>query len=280
MNRVDIMEAILKLYEESPENRISADVAITPELAGLKMYDAPLVGVASAQDQLFDEYLRPEVIGPWFMKPEKWLPGAQTVISLFFPFTEEVRASNRKQKDGPSGAWLHGRIEGQTFLIRFINRLKEWFEEAGVSACAPMTDSRFQAVHNGNKFHEYGCVTEKTFGSNWSERHIAYAAGLGTFGLSKGLITERGMAGRFASIIISLPLAADVRPYTGVYDYCNNCGACARRCPVNAIDLEKGKDHVICRECLLRLSEIHAPRYGCGLCQTAVPCEKCIPKKR
>ena len=55
MNRADIMEAILKLYVESSENRVSADVAITPELADLKMYDAPLVGVASAQDQLFDE---------------------------------------------------------------------------------------------------------------------------------------------------------------------------------------------------------------------------------
>ena len=37
------------------------------------------------------------------------------------------------------------------------------------------------------------------------------------------------------SIIISEEMEADVRPYTGVYDYCTNCGACIRRCPVKAI---------------------------------------------
>jgi len=280
MDRTDIMKAVLRLYEESPDNRVSEADAICPEVAGLKMYDSPLVGVASAQDSLFEEYKKPEVIGPWFMGPHEWLPGAQTVISLFFPFTEEVRASNRTQKEEPSAAWLHGRIEGQTFLLRYIDRLREWFASQGVAACTPMTDSRFQAVHNGNKFHEYGCVTEKTFGSNWSERHAAYAAGLGTFGLSKGLITERGMAGRFASIIIDLTLEPDARPYTGVYDYCTQCGACARRCPAHAIDPEQGKDHIACRQWLLRMSEIHAPRYGCGLCQTGVPCEKCIPKRK
>jgi len=143
----------------------------------------------------------------------------------------------------------------------------------------PAIDPRFEAVHNGNKFHEYGCVTERTFGSNWSERHAAYVCGLGTFGLSKGMITERGMAGRFASVIIEEQLETDERPYTDVYEYCTGCGACARRCPANAIDLKKGKDHIACRAWLLRMSEIHAPRYGCGLCQTGVPCESCRPKK-
>ena len=45
-------------------------------------------------------------------------------------------------------------------------------------------------------------------------------------------------------------------------------------------NFETGKDHTICRECLLHFGEIHAPRYGCGLCQTGVPCEKCIPGKK
>ena len=36
----------------------------------------------------------------------------------------------------------------------------------------------------------------KGYFSNWSERHIAYAAGLGTFSLSDGFIIERGIAHR------------------------------------------------------------------------------------
>lgn len=277
MDRASVTAQILRLYEESSFNRVRAEDAICPEVAGLALYDAPLIGVAPAQDALFEAYKKPEAIGPWFMKPEEWLPGAKTVISLFFPFTEAVRASNRGQKDGPSPAWLHGRIEGQVFLTEYIARLRDWLISEGVSACAPMIDPRFQAVHNGNKFHEYGCVNEKTFGSNWSERHAAYAAGLGTFSLSKGLITEKGMAGRFTSVITGLELPADARPYTGLYDYCIQCGACVRRCPAQAIDLASGKDHTLCRTYLLRMREIHEPRFGCGLCQTHVPCEKGIP---
>ena len=38
------------------------------------------------------------------------------------------------------------------------------------------------------------------YASNWSERHVAYVCGLGTFGC-QGLITSKGLAGRFGSII-------------------------------------------------------------------------------
>jgi epoxyqueuosine reductase len=43
-----------------------------------------------------------------------------------------------------------------------------------------------------------------SYASSWSERHAAYAAGLGTFGLCDGLITARGKAVRFGSIISKL----------------------------------------------------------------------------
>ena len=43
----------------------------------------------------------------------------------------------------------------------------------------------------------------QTFTSKWSERHIAHAAGLGTFSFSDALITRRGIAHRLGSIIIN-----------------------------------------------------------------------------
>lgn len=270
---------IAALYANNSWNRLSEQDALRKELVGMQIYEEPLLGIGSAEDDLFEKFLKPEIIGPWFKQPKEWLPGARTVISLFFPFTEAVRSSNRHRKEEPSAEWLHGRIEGQVFLQKLAGQLKEQLEAQGIAVCVPMIDPRFEAVHNGNKFHEYGCVNERTFGSNWSERHAAFVCGLGTFGLSKGLITQRGMAGRFVSLIIDEPMEADKRPYTEVYEYCSQCGACARRCPAQAIDPEKGKDHIICRAWLIKMSEKYTPRYGCGLCQTDVPCEYSIPKK-
>ena len=107
----------------------------------------------------------------------------------------------------------------------------------------------------------------------WSERHAAYVCGLGTFGLSKGLITRKGIAGRFGSVVTDIELEPDPREYSGVYDWCINCGACIARCPAKAISFEKGKEHSPCLDMLLQSGKRFAPRYGCGLCQTGVPCE-------
>jgi epoxyqueuosine reductase QueG len=115
--------------------------------------------------------------------------------------------------------------------------------------------------------------------SNWSERHVAFVCGLGTFGLSKGLITEKGVAGRFSSIVTDMGLSPSVRPYEGLYDYCIFCGLCARRCPANAISLDTGKAHEPCEAFLNETRALFSPRYGCGKCQSGMPCESRIPAK-
>ena len=87
---------------------------------------------------------------------------------------------------------------------------------------------------------------EKGAYSNWSERHIAYAVGHGTFSLSDGLITECGIAHRCGSVVTSLILPASPReaksPYSNCLFYVGvNCKACISRCPARAIT-EKGHD--------------------------------------
>ena len=193
------------------------------------------------------------------------------MVSLFFPISEEARQSNRTESEKPSLEWLYCRIEGNEFLRTFIARLRDCLREAGYPACAPALDERFRAFMDQSPDADV-----KVYGSTWSERHVAYLCGLGTFGLSKGIITRKGMAGRFASLVTALEIPVDERPYKGLYDYCIRCGKCIERCPVHAIS-EEGKEHKPCHDWLLQVKKEYAPRLGCGKCQTAVPCECQIP---
>ena len=123
--------------------------------------------------------------------------------------------------------------------------------------------------------------------SRWSERHAAYAAGLGTFSLSDGFISTRGIAHRCGSVITTLPLRPTQRRFGNHYSNClhyhdGSCGVCIARCPVGAIT-RNGHDKARCRELVYgtapeRLSQQYGvPQTGCGLCQTRVPCEAAIP---
>jgi len=274
MTKEELKALLLDISRSTPGNFI-------PD-AGCPIYDTPLIGFAAAEDSLFAEFKKPEIIGPWHMSPAQWLEGAKTVVSLFFPFSEGVRSALRKcspDMDIPF-QWLYARVEGQSLLDEIMSGVSDKLRERKIAAVVPAIDPRLKAIQGGKGgIQGYAEINESTFGSTWSERHAAYVCGLGTFGLSKGIITEKGMAGRFASIIIDLELEADIRPYSGVYDYCTKCGACIRRCPVGAISLEKGKDHSVCGPWIDRSKQIYAPRYGCGLCQTRVPCESGIPPK-
>nr|MDD6335056.1 4Fe-4S binding protein [bacterium] len=248
-------EAALWLAQ-SAQNRL-------PE--GGAIFDAPLFGVADAGDGLFDVFRREGVIGPHFIGPRQWLEGAQSVISVFLPFSAQVKKSNLAGED-PSAPWLYGRIEGQQLIGAFTRHLLDGLKQAGWQAMAPSLDAGFQAD------------TTAVFTSNWSERHAGFAAGLGTFGLSRNLITARGAAGRMTSVITMAPWPADTRPYgEAVYAYCTRCGACIRRCPVGAITLEQGKAHAPCSARLEDTRARYAPRYGCGKCQVGVPCQDGIP---
>ena len=278
MTKKEILQIISELFRSAPGNEIPPEIGTGENNAAMYIYDAPLTGIGAASDKLFSEYKKPEAIGPWFMGPEEWLPGARSVISIFFPFTKEVRRSNAAEKEHASLPWAYARVEGQQFIDAFADSLAGKLAEKGFRSCIPQADPRWERIAAGKGITGYPEITENTFGSRWSERHAAYVCGLGTFGLSKGLITERGMAGRFASLITDVPLEADVRPYTEIYEYCIHCNACVKRCPVNAIDPVTGKNHLPCSICVGKSKEYFYPRYGCGLCQTGVPCESRNPR--
>jgi len=265
----------------SGHNTVVAEYAINEEMLGLEIFDSPLAGVAAAGDPAFMELRRGGVIGPHFLLPEEWLPGARAVLSFFLPFSERVRRANRADRDEPAPEWLHGRIEGQECIDRLSAFLVERLLEAGFDAVAPSVDERFRSCTTTNTvfLDDDGAPLPVSFSSNWSERHVAYVCGLGSFGLSKGLITPKGVAGRFGSVVTTAPIPPDNVIASAVYENCTMCGACVRNCPVGAITIEKGKDHVRCAEFLTLTKEKYRPRYGCGKCQTGVPCEFGTPPR-
>lgn len=285
MTNEELTRAVLNFAAQSEQNYVTPEDAICPELAGMRLYDAPIFGFASARDSLFTaEFKKPGVIHPEYLSPEEWLPGAKTVISFFLPFTADVKRSNLALHDEPyepglpqrcSTPWLHARIEGQLFVNCVSDYIQSLLEAEGYRTVCPTTSGKLRMI----------TPTIPT----WSERHAAYAAGLGTFGLSRGLITEKGMAGRFGSVITDAELVPTARPYSSPFEYCVMCGACMRRCPSEAIDVSRGvvlgKDQSICGP-YVSGSKLppHGPhqrrRYGCGKCQVGVPCADGIPQKR
>ncbi|EIW15537.1 MULTISPECIES: epoxyqueuosine reductase [Pelosinus] len=249
-----IQDAAWSFTKDSPLNTIA-------ELDSLQLFDAPLIAAADAFDPLFAKLKENEVVGPQHRMPQEWLEGAKSVISYFLPFTKRVREANRKLGLA-AREWMYGRYEGEQFNNSLRNYLVHFIKDSGMRAVAPGLDSRFSVVNRR---------------SNWSERHVAFVAGLGTFSLNRSLITAHGSAGRIGSIIVDAAIDPTERQYTGIDEHCTKCGACILRCPPLAIN-EQGKDNAVCSDYLDRVLARYRPRYGCGKCQTAVPCEASIPR--
>mgnify|MGYP001123979980 CR=1 FL=1 len=238
----------------SPLNKVD-------EIRLTRIFDGPIIGVAAASDPLFTELKKPDVIGPAHCLPQDWLNDAKAVISYFLPFSKEIREANY-DLGLPANEWVYGRIEGELLNNAVRNFIVDLIMQKEGIAVAPALHPSFSIV-------------EKK--SNWSERHVAFIAGLGTFGLSKSLITKKGCAGRYGSVILNLPMEPSSRDYSSIYEYCNMCGECINRCPSQAITME-GKKVLICSNYLdTVVKPKFSPRYGCGKCQTAVPCEYSIP---
>ncbi|MDR3589038.1 MAG: epoxyqueuosine reductase [Negativicutes bacterium] len=252
----EVVQAMAGFFKDNPLN-------VVPALNNLQLYDPPLVAVAAADDPLFERLKEADAVGPHHMSPQEWLDGSKAVVSFFLPFTPAVRKANRTL-GLPAVEWLYGRIEGQVFNDAMHKFLVDYFTAAGVRVVAPSIDPRFKVVSRR---------------SNWSERHVAFVAGLGTFSLSRSLITKAGSAGRVGSVIVDADLSPTSRYYSELEENCSKCGACIPRCPPQAIT-EAGKDNAICSEYLDRVRIRCAPRYGCGKCQAGVPCEERIPTKR
>ena len=204
-------------------------------------------------------------------------PAELTVICWILPQTEATKADNRRETRYPAERWARARIFGEQVNVKLRWHVVEALGEAGYPAVAPMLSPQWQ-WRESDRY---------VFSSTWSERHAAYASGLGTFGLCDGLITPVGKAVRVGSVVARMQIPPTPRPYQDHRAYClffnhGICGQCMARCPVGAIT-EAGHDKVKCSRHLKPATEKFVRAnfgfdgYGCGLCQTGVPCESGIP---
>ena len=278
-------EAIKDYVATSPENRLQA-------FDGGRIFDEPLVGFADGDDAIFRDYK--EIIADFHLTPREALAkhleskgGSHanlpviSVISYVLPITYETRLSLRRETMIPSLRWNHTRWHGQDFIYELSRYVVSLLESLGYQAVAPeLADFyKYQKLPSGYVY-------------NWSQRHIAYAAGLGTFSLNDGFITAKGIAMRCGSVVTDAGIKYTPRVHKDHLANClfysdGSCMRCAERCPAGAIS-ELGHDKNKCREFLFtRQKEIvkelgreegYIGRYlGCGLCQTKVPCEFRIP---
>lgn len=74
-------------------------------------FNEPLVGIASASDELFRQYK--QIIGGFHLTPAEFMPEAKSVICWVLPIAEQTRLSNRSQKQFPSRAWARTRDQGR-----------------------------------------------------------------------------------------------------------------------------------------------------------------------
>ncbi|UCD08272.1 MAG: hypothetical protein JSU79_07910 [Dehalococcoidales bacterium] len=279
-----IISEINEFMRSSPLNRMPGD-------NGVRIFSKPLVRFTGGDDRFFDElksiispeHLTPrEILGLTYQKKPDELPDKIAVISWILPIMETTRRSNRNETTGPSRFWSHTRWFGEKFNNALREYVTDILTEMGYLAVAPALQPYFKMNSNENGLY-----------TNWSERHIAFAAGHGTFGLSDGFISDKGIAHRCGSVVTDMPLPVSPRTAEGPYDNClfyfdGSCKVCASRCPAGAIT-SKGHDKNRCSDYLYNLGysprefekgyDLNTSVAGCGLCQTKTPCEYRIPLK-
>jgi epoxyqueuosine reductase len=271
------------------------------DFGDVPVFDVPLVGAVDGRDPVFQVFR--EVVSPGHLMPQEILErhspaGADlscvSVVSWALPFSQDVRRSNRG-RDWPSPLYSVARNNGGAIISEMSRRLTERLRGAGFAAVAPALTEEYDAFRSA----------EHAFSSTWSERHVAYAAGLGRFGLHGSVITPIGSFVRFGSLVLNLPPGPAAPRMDDHRAPClatggETCGLCRDRCPVGAVS-ENGMDK---EKCYVRRNEIrgrdlvsYAGKYrmlpspivkggtrkagyslGCALCLSGVPCEDTDPE--
>ncbi len=237
-------------------------------------WGTPQVGFADAHHPYLRELKT--IISEKHCLPVDVLGGATIVIAYFVPFDRELALTNNIKGDISSPQWALAYEETNEMFGRMneylVNELKKMGYQAAVSP-------------------EAGVFDRDKLRSNWSQRHFARVAGLGTFGVNNMLITKDGCCGRYSTVVTNLDVEPD-QPLTEemcLYRKNGSCGVCVKKCPSGALTLD-GYDRYACYGVCMKNAKIYTefgnsyvgdPEAGseiigsevCGKCLVGVPCQ-------
>jgi len=220
-----------------------------------KLWTIPVVRYASADDPYILQ-LKEHI--PGHLEPKDILENASSVISYFIPFAHKMCDKNAKGEK-PTKEWA--------VAYNKTNNMAETLNEHIVDELNGMGfDAAFLKVRMNENIM-----------SVWSQRHIAYAAGMGTFGMNNMLISQRGCCGRYFSVVTSAKIVPDkkVQQERCLQKNGTECMMCASKCPVSALSSE-GFDRVKCYEHVSR-NEKWFSASVCGKCVCGLPCSFRVP---
>ena len=220
------------------------------------LFRKPLVGFASVSDPLF---LRlSEIVGKHHIQPNDLLPSARTAMAFFIPFAPAIVLANRGV--AVAQEWAEAYIKTNALINSICEKAIIFLSEKGIEA---------KAVH---ATHTYD---PETLLASWSHRSVGFIAGLGRFGLNRMLITAKGCAGRYGSLVFAEEVTPDQRSDE---EFCiglrtGKCRYCLDACPVKALKPD-GLDRSKCNGRLLENSKYFTELGMCDVCGKCVvgPC--------
>lgn len=224
----------------------------------VSQWKQPIVKFASAKNPDFKQ-LKFEFNGAHYM-PEDLVKNPQTIITYFLPFEESIADSNIEGKNS-SREWSIAYIETNELILHLNEYITDFLDKEGYHS------AYMSATHNFN---------EETLMSQWSHRHVAEIAGLGTFGLNNMLITEAGCCGRIGSIVTTKKMKPSKRvsKENCLYKLDGSCGVCVEGCQFGALTYDKFNRHK-CYEICLSNDQYHSTlgvTDVCGKCCVHLPC--------
>ena len=238
------------------KNKIIEYVKDYPALKNVEnIWQEPVVGFADV-NSFYIRKLK-DIVAPAHKLPEDFMENPNIVISYYIPFTEELAALNMNVEGNMAAQEWSDAYNLTNMMISDISRyIADLLNEMGYRAVPP-TDVVFD---------------KDLIMSNWSQRHIAYAAGLGTFGINNMLISERGCCGRYGSVIADIPIEPDQiqREERCLYKKNGSCAKCVQNCFSGALTTE-GFDRKKCFE-ICMINDAKTGADVCGKCNIDIPC--------
>jgi epoxyqueuosine reductase QueG len=224
----------------------------------------PLVGFAAADDPLFERLK--SAVSPTHAMPRDLLVEARTVISLFIPFEKQIAWGNIEGRQA-SRAWVKAYAETNELISAVCQHVTAILQESAHAALPTPPTHNFD--------HE-------RLVSDWSQRHVAFIAGLGDFGHNNMLITDSGCCGRVGSVVTSLRLEPDRRPELTkcLNRFDASCLRCVKRCVNDALHKDRFDRRKCYEMCLENERSFEKEESDvCGKCLVGLPCSFTDPVK-